>query len=200
MTVLIISEWNSVAWSSAVLQKAKQAQLGLQTLLWRCIVILKVYGCLVISSFFHPRNHKASESVGHTLTWWNMASISPITAVCFSQSQNNLFVKYEPRSTHKDVPSNIAAQSNTTWGFPGLLAFTTLCWGRYHVFQAIYQCPVLELYLHNLCSLDLQYHPCTSGEGMDPSGYIWKDCNLLTALCFLLGRSGQLYWDGMSML
>ena len=85
------------------------------------------------------RNRRACVSSGRTLTWWNIPLMSPEIANFFSLSLKRIPIRLVKRSGPvnnrllRETPRKVAAPSNTTRHFPGLLGLNTAWWGRYHV-------------------------------------------------------------------
>ena len=125
--------------SSAVFFNAKLAQLGDETPPNRCTAIISSSGCAVRSPSGHQRNLSALQSSGATLTWWNIASMSAITATASCRKRARTPTRELVRSgpckslSFNELPRCLAEQSKTIRTFPGLAGWNTAWWGRYHV-------------------------------------------------------------------
>ena len=137
----------------AVLRRSKLQQLGLHVPPNRCTFIQYTAAFLLISPYVHHKNVNASRSFSATRTWWNIASMSPVSATssCLNRrsTPSSEFVMSGPCRTWSlsDTSWYFAAQSNTTLSLPGFLGCYTGWWGRYcflffngHLNLLVYQC------------------------------------------------------------
>lgn len=126
--------------SSAILRSAKLAQAGEDTAPNKWSDIWYSFSAQDKSPFGHHRKRRKERSVSGTFTWWNIASMSTMTAICscrnLVRTPKREFVRPGPfnNKSLSDFPLYLAEQSNTTQIFPGLRGWYTPWWGMNHVF------------------------------------------------------------------